>query len=294
LARLAKLNKNVIAIDGEVSNSTFSNFVKKETPKQFIEAYIAEQNMISMGLGLTLQGFKVYASSFGAFLTRAHDQIRMAAISKGNMVICGSHSGCSIGEDGASQMALEDISMFRALEGSTILYPSDAVSCEKLVKLSATQNGITYIRTTRGKTHSIYPIKEEFEIGDFKILKQGEKDKAVIVGSGITVHEALKAYDELLKNKIQSAVVDLYCIKPFNSKKFIRFVQKHGLKIVICEDHRPEGGIGEMIAMELAGSGIPIAHLAVRGIPHSGAPKEVMSKEKIDYKAIIKEVKKII
>ncbi|MFH1376890.1 MAG: transketolase [Candidatus Woesearchaeota archaeon] len=287
LASLAERNQNILAIDAEVSNSTFSEEVKEKTPKQFIEAYIAEQNMIGMALGLSKKDFNVFASSFSAFLSRAHDQLRMAAVSDANFTVCGSHSGVSIGKDGASQMGLEDISMFRSLPNSIIFYPSDAVSTEKLTKLCAKLKGIKYIRTTRPKTPVIYKNSENFKIGDFKVLKKSKKDKAVVVGSGITVHEALKAYKEL-KN---IAVIDLYCIKPFNSKKFIKFIKKHGNKVIIAEDHYKEGGIGEMLISELKNTNIKIKHLYIPEIPHSGTQEQLLNKYKINSKAIIKAVK---
>ena len=210
LANLAKANPNLIALDAEVSNSTFSEEVKKEKPGQFVEGYIMEQNLIGVALGLSKKGFNVFASSFAAFLERAHDQIRMTALSKPNMTICGSHCGISIGEDGPSQMGLEDISMYRALPNSIILYPSDAVSTEKLVYLASQIAGLKYIRTTRPKTGIIYDKNEKFDVGDFKILRQSVKDKVVLIGAGITLHESLKAHEELKKAKIDSSVIDLY------------------------------------------------------------------------------------
>jgi len=294
LANLAYLDSRILAIDAEVSNSTKSGEVKNKTPKQFIEAYIAEQNMIGMALGLSVQGFSVFASTFAAFLSRAHDQIRMSAISKANLTICGSHAGISIGEDGASQMGIEDIALFRCLPESIIFYPSDAVSAFKLVNLANSLKGIKYIRTTREKTSVIYNNNEKFKLGDFKILKQSKQDKVVLIGAGITLHEALKSYYELKKKNINIAVVDLYCIKPFNSKKLLKFVEKHGKKIIVVEDHRPEGGIGEMISYELRNDNIKIETLSVKEIPHSGKKDELLNKYGINFENIIKTVKKII
>jgi len=294
LASLAKSNPSVLALDAEVSNSTFADKVKKETPKQFIECFIAEQNMLGLALGLSKKGFNVFASSFSSFLSRAHDQLRMAAISKANFTVCGSHCGISIGQDGSSQMGLEDIAMFRSLPNSTIFYPSDAVSAEKLTLLSSTLPGIKYIRTTRPKTKILYENKEEFPVGDFKVLKQSPKDKLVLIGAGITLHESLKAYEELKKAKIETAVIDLYCIKPLNSKKLIEFIKQHGNKIIITEDHYKEGGIGEALLSSLSNSGIIITHLAVSRIPHSGKPDELLERYGINAKAIVTEAKKII
>jgi len=290
LANLAILDNKIIAIDAEVSNSTRSEEVKKRTSRQFIETFIAEQNLIGIALGLSVKGFKPFASTFATFLTRAHDQIRMASLSSTNFTICGSHAGVSIGEDGASQMGLEDISMFRSLPNSTIFYPSDAVSTKELTKLASKNKGITYIRTTRPKTQVIYANNEKFPIGDFKILKESKKDKGVIIGAGITLHESLEAHKNLMKKNFNVAVVDLYCIKPFNSKKLIDFIKKHGNKIVISEDHYQEGGIGEMLAEELENTNIKIKHLYVSEIPHSGTKEELLKKYKIDSNAIVQAV----
>ncbi len=295
LANISKADSNTMVIDGEVSNSTFSERVKEKTPKQFIEAYIAEQNMVGMALGLSVKGFNVFASTFSAFLTRAHDQIRMAALSSPNhLTFCGSHAGVSIGEDGASQMGLEDLALFRSLPGSIVLYPSDAVSSEKLTLLAYKLKGLKYIRTTRPKTRVIYKNNETFKLGDFKILRKSNKDKVVISGAGITVHESLEAYEELKKQKISTSVIDIFCVKPFNSKKFESFVKSHGNKLVIVEDHYSEGGIGEMLAECLENSGIKIKHLAVKKIPHSGTEKQLLDKYEISSKSIIKEVRELI
>lgn len=287
LADLALSNEKVLALDGEVSNSTYSDRVKVKTPNQFIECFIAEQNMIGMALGLSKKGFDTYSSTFSAFLSRVYDQIRMAALSSVDMTICGSHAGVSIGEDGASQMGLEDISMFRTLPNSTVLYPSDAVSTDSLMRQCSRLKGIKYIRTTRMKTPVIYSPREDFKIGEFKVLKSSKKDKVVLVGGGITLHECLKAASE----RDDLAVVDLYCIKPFNHKKFFEFAKKHGNKIIVVEDHRGEGGIGEMLASNNLSSA-EIKLLNIKGIPHSGKPVELLQKYEIDASAILKEIKK--
>ncbi len=291
LANLAKSDSKIIAVDGEVSNSTFSQKLKKVRPKQFIEAYIAEQNMVGMALGLSIKGFNIFASTFAAFLSRAHDQIRMAALSKPNLTFCGSHAGISIGEDGPSQMGLEDIAIFRDLPDSIVFYPSDAVSAQKLTVLSSGLRGLKYIRTTRSKTPVLYKNNENFKIRDFKILKQSKSDKAVVIGAGITVHEALKAYEGLKKKKINIAVVDLYCIKPLDTRKLGNFIKKHGKRLIVAEDHYSEGGLGEMLAETFIGSGIKMKHLAVRETPHSGKKDELLRKYGIDFSAILRVVK---
>ncbi|MDP1695577.1 MAG: transketolase [archaeon] len=294
LANLAQADSTLIAIDAEVSNSTFAEKVKKVRSKQFIEGFIMEQNMIDVALGMSIKGFNVFASSFAAFLTRAHDQLRMSSISNPNITICGSHAGISIGEDGVSQMGLEDIGMFRALPNSIILYPSDAISAEKLVYTIYQTRGIKYIRTTRSETPILYKPEDKFPLGEFKVLRESLQDSVVLVGAGITLHESLKAHESLKKDGISSAVVDLYCIKPFNSEAFINFVKSHGNRLVITEDHYIAGGIGEMLSRELDNSGITIKTLAVTSLPHSGKKDELLDRYGINAKAISQEVKKII
>lgn len=294
LAELAKCDFSVLAIDAEVGNSTRSDEVKRVKPNQFIETYIAEQNMVSMSLGLSEKGFKPFASTFAAFLTRAHDQIRMAALSSADLSICGSHSGVSIGQDGASQMGLEDIAMFRSLPGSIVVYPSDAVSTTKLIKTLYDIKGIKYLRTTRGKSPVIYSNSEEFPIGEFKILRKSQRDKAVLIGAGVTLHESLRAHEELKKEGTETAVIDLYCIKPINIEKLKKFIKSHGNKAIVAEDHRQEGGIGEMLSASLVNSGITFKLLNIKGIPHSGEPEQLLEINGIDSREIVKETKKLI
>ncbi|MAG38244.1 transketolase [Candidatus Pacearchaeota archaeon] len=293
LAALAKSDSRILAIDAEVSNSTHSDLVKKKTPQQFIETYIAEQDLIGVSLGLSKKGYKPFASTFSAFLSRAHDQLRMAALSSANFTVCGSHSGVSIGPDGSSQMGLEDISIFRDLPNSTVLYPCDAVSTEKLLVSAANNPGITYIRTSRPKTPIIHSTNESFKIGDFKVIKQSSKDKVVLIGSGITVHESLRAHELLKSKKINTSVIDLYSIKPLNSKKLISFIKSHGKKVVIAEDHFKAGGIGEMLSESLVSTGIKIKHLYVSGIPHSGTMSQLLDKHKINWQHISLAVREI-
>lgn len=295
LARLAADNAQVIALDAEVSNSTYADKVARRTPHQFIECFISEQTMVGVAHGLATQGFVPFVSTFAAFLSRAHDQIRMAAISNAseslfkslNLTFCGSHAGCSIGEDGPSQMGLEDIALMRALPDSIVLYPADAVAAERLVQTAAQTPGIKYIRTTRPKTPVIYGSKEEFSMNNFKIVKQSRHDSAILAGAGITLHEALKAHELLRKEGINTAVVDLYCIKPFPHDRFRDFVNAHGKKVVIVEDHYYEGGIGEAILPCFDGSSIRAAHLAVGTMPHSGPMKELLHHHRIDAEAIV-------
>ena len=294
LAKLAKINLGVIATDGETSNSTKSEAIKKVDKTRFIEAFIAEQNMVGLALGLSVKGYNVFASTFAAFFTRAHDQIRMAGISSGNLTFVGSHVVVSIGSDGASQMALEDFGMFRPIPNSIIICPSDAVSTEKLVVNLAQSHGIKYLRTTRPSTLVIYKNKEEFPIGEFKIIKKSMKDSIILIGTGITVHECLKAYEKLKSQGINVCVVDCYSIKPFNSGKLIELAKVCDSKIITVEDHYIESGIGEMIASEVCNFGITVNKLAVKELPHSGEKDELFHAYGIDSDNIIKEAKRII
>jgi len=291
LASLTESDPRVIALDAEVSNSTFSELVKEKSPEQFVETFIAEQNMIGIALGLSKKGFIPFASTFAAFLSRAHDQLRMSALSKGDFTVCGSHCGVSIGEDGASQMGLEDISMFRSLPNSIVFYPSDAVSTSKLLETCTKLRNIKYIRTTRPKTPVIYKNSETFDLGDFKVLKGSNRDRLVLAGAGITLHECIKAHEELKKKGVNTAVVDIYCINPFDKKKFANFVKTHGNKLIVAEDHYPEGGIGEMLSISLTGTNTKIKHLAVREIPHSGKKDELLEAYGISWKNIVKEAR---
>lgn len=294
LARMAVENQSIIALDAEVSNSTFAEKVKERTPSQFVECYIAEQTLINVAQGLAYRGLKPFASTFAAFLTRAHDQLRMAAIAGSSFTVCGSHAGTSIGEDGPSQMGLEDIALFRSLPNTTVLYPSDAISTERLTHLAANTQGIVYLRTTRPKTPLIYKPKEEFILHDFKVVRLSNSDSAVLIGAGITLHEALKAHDQLKKQGVSTAVIDAYCIKPFPLAKCLEFIKTHGSRVVIAEDHYYEGGLGEMIAHGLAGTDIRIKHLAVKTIPHAGTKEELMADAKIDAKSIIAAAHEIV
>ncbi|RME54215.1 transketolase [Candidatus Woesearchaeota archaeon] len=288
LANLAQADDSVVALDAEVSNSTYSINVKQKKPKQFVECFIAEQNMVGMALGLSVKGFNVFCSSFASFLTRAHDQIRMAALSGANMTIVGSHSGVSIGQDGASQMGLEDLAMMRALPGSVVFYPSDAKSTEKIVYLCKKLKGIKYIRTTRADTFKIYRDKEVFKLGDFKVLRSSNNDKGVLIGAGITLYECLKAYNILNENGTNVAVVDLYCLKPLDEKKLKQFLRKHGKKCIVVEDHYAEGGMSDVVYKALANTDVKVKNLSVTKIPHSGTKQENLKMQGIDGESIAK------
>ena len=294
LAKLGADNRQIVVLDAEVKNSTYSELFQKAFPERFFEMYIAEQNMIGVALGLSKCAKIPFVSTFAAFLTRAFDQLRMAAYSQPNLKICGSHAGVSIGEDGPSQMGLEDIAMFRALPGSTVLYPSDAVSTFKLVKLMADHQGLDYIRTTRPATAVIYDKKEEFSIGGSKVLVQSATDKVTVVGAGITVHEALRASDLLEKDKIHIRVIDAYSIKPLDADTLKAAAKATNNQVITVEDHRIEGGLGEAVAAALAPLGVKVNILGVSKIPTSGKADELLTFEDISARSIIRMVKSLI
>lgn len=285
-------NEDIVVLDAETSNSTYAEKFKKVYPDRFFEMFIAEQNMISVALGISKIGYVPFISSFAAFLSRAFDQMRIAQYSHPNVKITGSHAGVSIGEDGPSQMALEDIAMARSLLESVVLYPSDATSTVKLVEQMYDQKGMIFLRTTREKTPVIYDSNEKFEIGSLKILKQSAKDKTVVITAGITLHEALKAYNALQKENINITVVDLYSVKPLD-KKTLKTLAKKVKHFIVVEDHYPYGGIGEAIKSTLANEGVKIHHLAVHKISPSGKPSELLRYEEIDAEEIVKKIKEI-
>ena len=287
LANLAISDSSVIAVDADVGNSTKSKDIKEKTPKQFVECYIAEQNMIGVALGLSKKGFNVFCGSFGAFLTRAHDQIRMASYSRANIKFIGSHAGISIGDDGPSQMGLEDISMFLSTSQAIIVYPSDALSAQYLLKEIMNYQGISYLRTTREATPLLYREKDKFPLGHFKVLRKSEHDKVLAIGSGITVHESLKAYELLRQKNIHIRVIDLYSIRPLDVNALMKQAEECHHKVIVVEDHF-FNGIGSVISSVLG----KVKHLYVKEIPRSGKPEELRSKYGIDATAIVKAVEK--
>ncbi len=292
LVKIGKTNEKVIVLDGETSNSTFAETFKNEFPDRFIESFIAEQNMVSMATGFSRMGYIPFVSTFAAFFTRCADQIRMARYSESNINFVGSHCGVSIGPDGTSQMGLEDISLFRCILDSVVLYPSDGVSTHKLVELISQRNGINYLRTTRADLSVLYSEDEEFEIGGSKTLKSSEKDEVTIIAAGITLHESLRAYDVLIEDNINIRVIDLYSIKPLDIKTLEKACTETNA-LVVVEDHYPQGGIYEAIC----GSGViskPVHTLAVRKMPRSGTPEELLAWEGIDCEAIVKKVREIV
>jgi len=293
LARLGPANLNIVSIDGEVSNSTMAEIFGKACPDRFFEMYIAEQNMADVGLGLATRGKIPFASTFAAFWCRAFDQIRMAQYSEPNLKFVGSHAGVSIGYDGPSQMGLEDLAMFRALGDSVVVYPADAVATERLVEEMVKHRGIAYMRTTREATPILYSPDDQFPLGGCKVLRHSQKDRATVVGAGITLFEALAAYDTLQKMGIAIRVIDLYSIKPIAAATLADAAQATGT-ILTVEDHYPAGGIGEAVMSALAAKAVPVYSLAVTKKPKSGSPEELLNYEDISREAIVKKVREIL
>ena len=295
LTQLGTACTNIVSLDAEVKNSTFAEIFEEKFPERFFQCFIAEQNMVSMGIGFDRCGKIPFISTFASFMTRVHDQIRMAAIGTSPLRLVGSHAGISIGQDGPSQMGLEDIAMMCAVPESIVLYPSDAVSTHALVvQMACFNQGISYLRTTRGDTPVLYSNDEQFPIGGCKILKKSDPDVAVIVAAGITVYEALKAYDTLAQEGITIAIIDLYSIKPLDTTTLENIAQQARNRIITVEDHYIQGGIGQTVSYALRNTGIKIECLAVTCLPMSGKPEELLAWAGIDAAAIIKKVKEII
>lgn len=294
LKRLGQAHPEMVVLDGDVKNSTFTEFFGKEYKDRFFEMYIAEQNMAGLAVGFSARGFHPVVSTFACFLTRAADQIRMAAFSGATMLVNGSHSGVSIGEDGPSQMGLEDLSQFRAVRGSTVLYPSDAVSTERLVELALGQKGITYIRTSRPDTALLYKESDTFAVGGSKTFEsQGGKPVVTVVAAGVTLHEALSAQKTLSAQKIAIRVIDAYSVKPIDVAA-LKKACRETKAIIVVEDHYPEGGLGEAVKSALADEPrVPVIHLAVYKTPRSGKGKELMDYEGIAANNIIESVQEI-
>ncbi len=283
LLALGKARGDVVALDGEVGNSTYTEEFAEALPDRFFQVYIAEQQMAATAVGLQVRGWKPFAATFAAFLSRAYDFVRMAAISRANLSLAGSHAGVSIGEDGPSQMALEDLASLRAIHGSTVLYPSDANQAAALVPQMADREGIIYMRTTREKTPVIYAPGEDFHIGGSRVVRQGDDDSVTIIGAGITLHEAVKAAETLAGEGIKARVIDLYSVKPVDAET-IRAAARETGAIVTVEDHWPEGGIGDAVLDALATEQPHpvVVKLAVREMPGSGTPAELMAGAGID------------
>jgi transketolase len=293
LAKLARASSAVVAIDGDTSNSTFSERITRTAPERYVEGYIAEQNMVGVALGLATEGKIAFASTFACFMTRAYDFIRMASYSHpGHLVLVGSHAGVSIGEDGPSQMALEDLAMMRGLVGTTVLYPSDPVSAERLVELAARTAGLVYIRTSRPKTKTLYPNDETFPLGQSKTLCSTGADAVTIVGAGVTLHEALAAHEALAREGIATRVIDLYSIKPLDEET-LRRAARETKAIVTVEDHSVCGGIGDAVAAAVTGLA-PVTVLGIRDMPRSGKPAELLAAHGIDASGIAATVRRLL
>jgi transketolase len=292
LAAVGAARGDIVAVDGEVSNSTFAEVFAKAHPERYFEMYISEQQMVAAAVGLQARGWRPFASTFAAFLSRAYDFVRMAAISRATMCLCGSHAGVSIGEDGPSQMALEDIAMLRAVHGSTVLHPCDANQTAKLVAAMADVEGISYLRTLRPATPVLYEPDEEFEIGGSRVLRSSDSDGVAVIAAGITVHEALKAADVLAGDGVSIRVIDCYSIKPIDTNALL----EAGERLVTVEDHWPEGGLGDAVlgALAEAGANAQVKKLAVREMPRSGKPAELMKAAGIDAEAIAAAVRDLL
>jgi transketolase len=291
LARLAAGDDRIVAIDADVKNSTFSEKVEQALPGRFYQMFIAEQAMLGAAMGFASRGAIPFPSTFAAFLTRAYDFVRMAAISNLNVKIAGSHAGVSIGEDGPSQMALEDLAMMRAQPNVAVLYPCDGVSTERLVERMAYHPGPAYMRTTRPKTPVIYGPEEAFEIGGLKVLRESAADVATVIGAGITVFEALKAHDELKAQGISIRVVDLYSVQPVDAAALLRCARETGGRLITVEDHYAGGGLGDAVASAVAPGGFTVRRLAVREIPRSGSPDQLLDRYGISARNIVAAVR---
>ena len=293
LEKLGRVNESVVAIDGDVKNSTYADKFFESFPKRSFQGYIAEQNMVGMGIGMAGKGYIPFIATFAAFLSRAHDQIRMAAYSRSNLKLCGSHVGVSIGEDGPSQMGLEDLAIFRPIPGCAVLYPCDAPSTEACVESMARHRGLAYLRTTRPATPILYSRDEEFPVGGSKVVAKGEGDAVTVIAAGITVFEALKAAGELKKDGIGLRVIDAYSVEPIDAEGIRREVRETGGRAIVVEDHFPGGGLGEAVASALAG-GARLVHLCVRVLPRSGKAGELMDAAGISAPHIVRAARELV
>ncbi|XP_029177223.1 transketolase-like protein 2 isoform X2 [Nylanderia fulva] len=296
LAKLAKNNPRVIALDGDTKNSTYAEKIKAVDPARFIEGFIAEQNVVGVAIGAACRDRTVaFVSAFATFFTRAFDQIRMGAISQTNVNFVGSHCGVSIGEDGPSQMGLEDIAMFRAIPNSTVFYPSDAVSTERAVELAANTKGICFIRTSRPATAVLYKNDEPLSIGKAKVIKSSANDQALVIGAGVTLHEGIKAADELAKVGINVRVIDPFTVKPIDAQTIIKNAKETGGRIVTVEDHYSQGGLGEAVQSAVAlERNVIVKKLAVPNVPRSGPPTVLLENYGISARNIVAAVQEIL
>ncbi|WP_113699596.1 transketolase [Nonomuraea lactucae] len=293
LAALGAARGDVVALDGEVADSTKLEEFAKAFPERFFEMYIAEQQLVAAAVGMQVRGWVPYAATFAAFLTRAHDFIRMAAVSRASIRLVGSHAGVAIGEDGPSQMGLEDLAMMRSVYESTVLYPCDANQTAALIAEMAGVPGVSYLRTTRGDTPVIYRPGERFPVGGSRVLRHSPADRATIVAAGVTVHEALAAADELAGRSVPVGVIDLYSVKPVDAAALTAAATTTG-NLITVEDHRPEGGLGDAVLDAVSELGPRVVKLAVRGLPGSATPQEQLADAHIDRRAIAEAVKRLL
>ena len=285
---------DVVAMDGEVSNSTHSDEFAGKFPDRFFEIWIAEQQLVATAVGMSVRGYRPFASTFAAFFSRAYDFIRMAGISEANIRLCGSHAGVEIGQDGPSQMALEDLASMRAVYSSTVLYPCDPNQTAKLTRLMADTPGIVYMRTTRGAYPTLYGAGDSFKVGGSKVLRQSARDKVTLIGAGVTVHNCLAAADALAEKKIPVRVIDLYSVKPVDAKTLRDAARATRGRFVVVEDHYPQGGLGAAVLEALAmDPPIRLVHLAVKDLPGSGKPEELMNAAGIGPKQIVAAAAKL-
>ena len=287
---------DVVALDGEVDNSTHAEDFAKAYPERYFEMFIAEQQLVAAAVGLSVRGYVPFAATFAAFFTRAYDFVRMAGISEVNIRLCGSHAGVEIGADGPSQMALEDLAMMRAVHGSTVLYPSDATSTAGLVREMAERTGVVYMRTTRGAYPVLYGPDEAFPIGGAKVVRSSPDDQVTLVGAGVTLHNCLAAADQLGRDGIAARVVDLYSVKPIDTETLVTAAAATRDRLVVVEDHYPAGGIGSAVLEALNDAGHParLVHLAVRGLPGSGTPAELMDAAGISTGHVVQAAREVL
>ena len=297
LVALGARDEHVVALDGEVSNSTFAIEFARAYPDRYFEMFIAEQQLVAAATGLAVRGYRPFASTFAAFFTRAYDFIRMGAISGIDMRLAASHAGVEIGADGPSQMALEDLAIMRAVHGSTVLYPSDGTSTVALVDAMAAAPGISYMRTTRGGYPVLYPAGEKFPLGGSKLVRSGQNDQVTLIGAGVTLHEALRAAQALQGEGIAARVIDCYCVKPVDTEALVAAAEATGGRIVVAEDHHPEGGLGSAVADALLAAGqqnLHLTRLAVGGMPGSGTGEELLAWAGIDAGHIAAAARKLV
>ena len=294
LVKLGECDGSVVALDGDTKNSTFSEKFMKAFPDRFFECFIAEQNMVGAAIGLSKKNKIPFASTFSAFFGRSMDHLRMGVISQANIKCVGSHCGVSIGEDGPSQMGLEDLAMFRSLPGSVVFYPCDAVSAERVVALAAEHRGLVYIRTSRPKTAVIYGNREVFRLGGSKLLRSSEGDRLLLVAAGVTLHEALKAHELLLSEGIPVGVMDAYCVKPLDEAGLVKAASTRGSTVIVVEEHYSEGGLGDAVLNAVANHPIGVHKMAVREVPRSGKPDELLEFYGLSANRIAAKVRELL